>query len=49
MKPYFSDRGLGDSGIILVEGDEIISEEKEVAETVNIFFAMLINLLIPIY
>ena len=39
MKPFFSDRGLRDSGITLVEGDEIISEEKEVAETLNNFFA----------
>ena len=39
MKPFFSARGLRDSGITLVEGDKIISEEKEVAETLNNVFA----------
>ena len=39
MKPSFSGQGLGDIGITLVEGDKIISEEHEVAETLNNFFA----------
>ena len=36
MKQFFSDRGLRGSGITLVDGDKIISEEKEVAETLNV-------------
>ena len=37
MKPFFSDKGVVDSGITLVEGDNIISNEHEVAETLNFF------------
>ena len=38
MKTYFSDKGLNNSTITLIEGGNIISEDLEVANTRNIFF-----------
>ena len=42
-KPLFSNKGSGKENIILVEGDKIISEEAEVAETFNDFFKNAVN------
>ena len=39
MKPFFSDKGGDKNGIKLVENDELISEDCEVAETFNNFFS----------
>ena len=39
MKPLFSDKGAGTSKITLVEDDKIISEDQDVANTLNSFFA----------
>ena len=39
MKPFFSDKGEQRNAITLVENDEIISDDIEVAETFNTFFA----------
>ena len=38
MKPFFSDKGAGTSKITLVEDDKIISEDQDVANTLNSFF-----------
>ena len=38
MKPFFSDKALGKNTITLVEGNDIISEDVEVANTLNSFF-----------
>ena len=38
MKPFFSDKGLGKNTITLVEGNDIIAEDVEVANTLNSFF-----------
>ena len=38
MKPFFSDKALGKNTITLVEGNDIISEDVEVANTLNPFF-----------
>lgn len=39
MKPFFSDKGLGKSTITLVDDGKIISEDKDVANILNDFFA----------
>ena len=38
MKPFFSDKGSGKNTITLVEGNDIIAEDVEVANTLNSFF-----------
>ena len=39
MKPFFSDEGAGTkSNITLVEGNDILTEDKDVANTLNTFF-----------
>ena len=38
MKPFLTDKGLSQQNIIIVENEEIISEEKEVAKKLNTFF-----------
>ena len=37
-KPYFSNKGLTSKQITLIEGDKIISDDQNVAETFNTFF-----------
>ena len=39
MKPFFSDKRSTSKTISLIENDEIISEDKEVAETLNTYFS----------
>ena len=39
MKPFFSDKGLGKNTITLVDEGKIISEDKDVANTLNHFFS----------
>ena len=39
MKPFFSDKGFDSTGITLIENDEILSDDKAVADTFNDFFA----------
>ena len=38
MKPFFTEKSCNNEKIILVEGDRIISQNEEVAETFNNFF-----------
>ena len=39
MKPFFSDKGAGNkSNITLVEGNDILTDDKDVANTLNSFF-----------
>ena len=38
IKPLFSDKSTNTKQIVLNHGDNIISNEKEVAETLNTFF-----------
>ena len=38
MKPFFSHKGVNNSTITLIEGDNIISEDLELANTLNNFF-----------
>ena len=38
MKPFFSDKGLGKNNIILVEGNDVISDDVAVANILNAFF-----------
>ena len=35
VKPFLSDRGVGKTDIILIEGDEIIQEDSEVAKVLS--------------
>ena len=50
MKPLFTDKGMNHDKIILVEDDEIISENEQISESLNNFFAdAIINLNIPQY
>ena len=37
-KPFLSDKGAGTNGIILIEGEEILHEESEVANILSEFF-----------
>ena len=39
VKPFFSDKNTTGKNITLIDGDNIISTEKQVAETMNIFFS----------
>ena len=39
VKPFFSDKSNTGKNISLIDGDNIISTEKQVAETMNIFFS----------
>ena len=38
MKPFFSDKGLNRRNITLIDGDDIISKDSDVANTLNTFF-----------
>ena len=38
VNPLFTDKGPRSHKITIVEGDKIISEDREVAETMNDFF-----------
>ena len=38
MKPFFSDKGLGKSNIILIKDEKIISDDLDVANTLNTYF-----------
>ena len=50
MKAFFTDKGMNHDKIILVEDDEIISENEQISESLNNFFAdAIINLNIPQY
>ena len=50
MKPFLSDKIVSKEQITLVENDEIISEESNVAQTLNSFFSNFVtNLKIPEY
>ena len=50
VKPLFTDKGMSHDKIILVEDNEIISENKQISEYFNKFFAdVIINLNIPQY
>ena len=45
VKPLFTDKGINHDKIILVEDDEIISENEQISESLNNFFAeAIINL-----
>ena len=39
MKPFFSDKGVENGAITLVDNDVIISDDQKAAETLNIFFS----------
>lgn len=39
MKPFFSDKGVENGGITLVDNDVIISDDQKAAETLNNFFS----------
>ena len=45
VKPLFSEKGRGKKNIILVNGDKIISDDLEIAQTFNDFFKHSINAL----
>ena len=50
VKPFFTDKGMDLDKIILSEYDEIISENEQISESLNDFFAnVIINLNIPHY
>ena len=50
VKPLFTDKGMNHDKIILVEDDEILSENEQISESLNNFFAdVIINLNIPQY
>ena len=49
MKPFFTDKGMNDDKITLVEDNEVISENEQIFESLNNFFAVVINLDIPQY
>ena len=50
VKPLFTDKGMNQDKIILVEDYEIISEKEQISESLNNFFAdAIINLNIPQY
>ena len=49
MKPFFTDKGMNDDKITLVEDNEVISENEQIFESLNNFFAVAINLDIPQY
>ena len=39
VTPYFSDKGSNSKRITLVESDPILSNDKDIAKTINIFFS----------
>ena len=39
MKPFLTDKGIHSGKITLIENDKILSEDGEVAETLNVFFS----------
>ena len=45
VKPLFSEKGRGKENIVLVNGDKIISDDQEVAQTFNDFFKHSVNAL----
>ena len=50
VKPLFTDKEMNHDKIILVEDDEIISENKQISDSLNNFLAdAIINLNIPQY
>ena len=50
MKPFLSDKKVSKEHILLVENDEIISEDSKIAESLNSFFSNIVkNLEIPGY
>ena len=50
VKPFLSDKTVNFPKIILVEKDEVINNEEEIAETFNTFFTNIVsNLKIPPY
>ena len=49
MKPLFTDKGINHDKIILVDDDAIISENEQISESLNYFFAAIINVYIPQY
>ena len=38
IKPYFSDKGSNSRRIILLENDSILTDDKNIAKTMNTFF-----------
>ena len=50
VKLFLSDKGPLNEKIVIIENDEIISNDKEVAEVLNTFFSIIVsNLNIPEY
>ena len=50
MKPLFTDKQMHHDKIILVEDDEIMSENEQTSESLNNFFTdIIINLNLPQY
>ena len=50
LKPFFTDKGVNHDKILLVEGNEIISDNDEISEKLNNFFADIVkNLNTPQY
>ena len=45
MKPLLSEKGRGKENIVLVNGDKIISDDLELAQTFNDFFTHSVNAL----
>ena len=45
MKPFLTDEGTSQKRITLIEDDKIISDDAEVAQTLNNFFENTISLL----
>ena len=45
VKPFFSEKQLINKKIVLIEKDEIISNDKKVAEIMNTFFSNIVTLL----
>ena len=43
VKPFFSEKHFGKKKIVLVEGENIISNDEEVAETMNDFFTNIVE------
>ena len=45
VKPFFSEKNIINKKIVLVEGDKIISNDKQVADTMNTYFSNVVSLL----
>ena len=43
VKPFFSEKHFGKKKIVLVEGENIISNDEYVAETMNVFFSNIVE------